>query len=106
NDQAETVLLRLLRGSGAKGLGGIYPVLEGKVARPFLNLTRAEVEAELSRRKLGFRLDSSNRDVRFLRNKVRAELLPLLFILCRGQQISLYQLLHRLSRASRPRFHE
>ncbi len=78
NDQAETVLLRLLRGSGAKGLGGIYPVLEGKVARPFLNLTRAEVEAELSRRKLDFRADSSNRDVRFLRNKVRAQLIPLL----------------------------
>jgi tRNA(Ile)-lysidine synthase len=78
NDQAETVLLRLLRGSGAKGLGGIYPVLEGKVARPFLNLTRAEIDSELSRRKLDVRVDASNRDTRFLRNKVRAELLPLL----------------------------
>jgi len=78
NDQAETVLLRLLRGSGAKGLGGIYPVLEGKVARPFLNLTRAEIGSELSSRKLEFRVDASNRDTRFLRNKVRAELLPLL----------------------------
>jgi tRNA(Ile)-lysidine synthase len=78
NDQAETVLLRLLRGSGAKGLGGIYPILEGKVARPFLNLTRSEIEAELSRRRLDFRADSSNLDTRFLRNKVRAELLPLL----------------------------
>jgi tRNA(Ile)-lysidine synthase len=78
NDQAETVLLRLLRGSGAKGLGGIYPVLEGKVARPFLNLTRAEIDSELSCRQLDFRVDASNRDTRFLRNKVRAELLPLL----------------------------
>jgi tRNA(Ile)-lysidine synthase len=78
SDQAETVLLRLLRGAGAKGLGGIYPVLEGKLMRPFLNLTRSEIEAELSRRKLEFRVDSSNRDTRFLRNKVRAELLPLL----------------------------
>jgi tRNA(Ile)-lysidine synthase len=78
NDQAETVLMRLLRGSGAKGLGGIYPVLEGKVARPFLNLTRAEIHSELSRRQLGFRVDASNRDTRFLRNKVRAELLPVL----------------------------
>lgn len=78
NDQAETVLLRLLRGSGAKGLGGIYPVLEGKVARPFLNLTRAEIDSELGRRKLDFRVDASNRDTRFLRNKVRAELLPLM----------------------------
>ncbi len=78
NDQAETVLLRLLRGAGARGLGGIYPVLEGKVVRPFLNLTRAEIESELRARKLEFRVDSSNRDTRFLRNKVRAELLPLL----------------------------
>jgi tRNA(Ile)-lysidine synthase len=78
NDQAETVLLRLLRGSGTKGLGGIYPVLEGKVARPFLKLTRAEIDSELSRRKLDIRVDTSNRDTRFLRNKVRAELLPLL----------------------------
>jgi tRNA(Ile)-lysidine synthase len=78
NDQAETVLLRLLRGSGPKGLGGIHPVLEGKVARPFLNLTRAEIDFELSSRKLDFRADASNRDTRFLRNRVRAELLPLL----------------------------
>lgn len=78
NDQAETVLLRVLRGSGAKGLGGIYPALEGKVARPFLRLTRAEIEAELGRRQLNFRVDSSNRDTRFLRNRVRADLLPLL----------------------------
>jgi tRNA(Ile)-lysidine synthase len=78
NDQAETVLLRLLRGSGARGLGGVYPVLEGKVARPFLNLTRAEINSELSSRKLDSRSDASNRDTRFLRNKLRAELLPLL----------------------------
>jgi tRNA(Ile)-lysidine synthase len=78
NDQAETVLLRLLRGSGAKGLGGIYPALEGKVARPFLNLTRDEVDSELGRSKLDIRVDASNRDTRFMRNKVRVELLPLL----------------------------
>jgi len=78
NDQAETVLLRLLRGAGARGLGGLFPVLDGKVVRPFLDLTRAEVESELRRRKLEFRLDSSNVDSRFLRNKVRSQLLPLL----------------------------
>ena len=43
NDQAETVLMRLLRGTGTRGLGGIYPLLEGKVVRPFLGLTREEV---------------------------------------------------------------
>lgn len=76
NDQAETVLLRLLRGTGTRGLGGIFPVLEGKVVRPFLNLTRAQIEAELQERKLEYRADSTNRDPRLQRNKIRLELLP------------------------------
>jgi tRNA(Ile)-lysidine synthase len=78
NDQAETVLLRLLRGAGARGLSGIYPVLEGKVARPFLDLTRAEIMRELEARQLEYRLDSTNLDSRLRRNKIRRELLPLL----------------------------
>jgi len=78
NDQAETVLLKLLRGAGTRGLGGIYPVLEGKVVRPFLSLTRAEVEAEIAGRGLAFRIDSTNGDVSLARNKVRLELLPAL----------------------------
>lgn len=78
NDQAETVLLRLLRGAGARGLGGIFPVLEGKVIRPFLDVTRREIEAEIGRRGLQFREDSSNLDSRLRRNKIRHELLPLL----------------------------
>jgi tRNA(Ile)-lysidine synthase len=78
NDQAETVLLRLLRGSGTRGLGGIYPSLGGKIFRPFLCLTRDEIERELRERKLDFRVDSSNRSLRFQRNKIRLELLPLL----------------------------
>lgn len=78
NDQAETVLLRLLRGSGGRGLGGIYPMLDGKIARPFLNLTRGEIEREIQERGLKFRLDSSNQDPRFARNRVRLKVLPLL----------------------------
>ena len=78
NDQAETVLLRLLRGTGTRGLGGIYPVLEGKVVRPFLDLTRAEVMQEISARQIEYRVDSSNLNVRLQRNKVRLELLPFL----------------------------
>jgi len=78
NDQAETVLMRLLRGTGTRGLGGIYPVLEGKVVRPFLGLTRAEVMQEIAARGLPYRVDSSNLDTRLRRNKVRMELLPLL----------------------------
>ncbi len=78
NDQAETVLMRLLRGAGTRGLGGIYPVLESKVVRPFLGLTRAEVMQEIGVRGLSYRVDSSNLNLRLRRNKVRAELLPLL----------------------------
>jgi tRNA(Ile)-lysidine synthase len=78
NDQAETVLLRLLRGTGTRGLGGIYPVLEGKVVRPFLSLTRTEVMEEIAARRLSYRVDSSNLNTRLQRNKVRLELLPLL----------------------------
>jgi tRNA(Ile)-lysidine synthase len=78
NDQAETVLLRLLRGAGTRGLSGIYPVLEGKVARPFLDLTRAEITREIEARKLECRLDSTNLDCRLRRNKIRLEVLPLL----------------------------
>ncbi|MGA2630067.1 MAG: tRNA lysidine(34) synthetase TilS [Terriglobia bacterium] len=76
NDQAETVLLRLLRGTGLHGLGGIFPSLEGKIVRPFLSLTRREIEGELARREIAFRQDSSNRDTRLRRNKVRLEVLP------------------------------
>ncbi len=76
NDQAETVLLRLLRGTSTRGLGGIYPVLDGKIVRPFLSLTRSEIEEELARRKLEFRVDSSNLETRLARNKLRKDFLP------------------------------
>jgi tRNA(Ile)-lysidine synthase len=78
SDQAETVLLRLLRGTGTRGLGGIYPVLDGKVVRPFLSLTRGQVMQEIAKRQLEFRVDSSNLNRSLRRNKVRMELLPLL----------------------------
>jgi tRNA(Ile)-lysidine synthase len=76
NDQAETVLLRLLRGTGTQGLGGIFPVLDGMIIRPLLGLTRADVEAELGRRGLAYRVDSSNLELRYRRNRIRIELLP------------------------------
>ncbi|HEV2492886.1 MAG TPA: tRNA lysidine(34) synthetase TilS [Terriglobia bacterium] len=76
DDQAETVLMRLLRGTGTRGLGGIYPALEGVIIRPFLTLTRDEVRAEVKGRNLPFRIDSSNLDTRLVRNKMRNELLP------------------------------
>ena len=81
NDQAETVLLRLLRGTGTRGLAGIHPVLQvpgGQVVRPFLSLTRAEVEAEVATRGIAFRTDATNLDTNLARNRVRQEVLPLL----------------------------
>jgi len=71
NDQAETVLMRLLTGSGLAGLRGIHPIREDGVIRPLLNVTRAEIEGYLREQNVIARLDRSNDDPRFLRNRVR-----------------------------------
>ena len=78
NDQAETVLMRLLRGSGPTGLSGIPPFRDGKIIRPLIELTRGEIESYLEQRGLGFVTDSSNLETRHARNRIRLELLPLL----------------------------
>ena len=72
NDQAETVLMRLLTGSGVAGLRGIHPHREDGFIRPLLEVTRAEIEAFLAERGVVARIDRSNEDPRFLRNRVRA----------------------------------
>jgi tRNA(Ile)-lysidine synthase len=72
NDQAETVLMRLMTGSGLAGLRGIHAVRDDGFVRPMLEVTRAEVEAFLRARGIVARSDSSNADPRFLRNRVRA----------------------------------
>jgi len=77
DDQAETVLLNLLRGSGPAGLAGIPPV-RGRVIRPLLDVTRAEVEAYCTAHDLQYRLDRSNLDTTFRRNRIRHEILPAL----------------------------
>ncbi len=76
DDQAETVLMRLLRGAGAAGLSGISPGSGSRYVRPLLCCTRSEIEAYLRDRNLPFRTDISNTDTRFLRNRIRHELLP------------------------------
>jgi tRNA(Ile)-lysidine synthase len=81
DDQAETVLMRLLRGSGPRGLAGIPPVRAHgplRVIRPLIDTSRAEIVAYLTRRGLGAREDETNRDLAVLRNRVRAVLLPIL----------------------------
>lgn len=72
NDQAETVLIRLLTGSGIAGLRGVHPVRDDGVIRPLLAVTREETEAFLRERGVTARIDRSNEDPRFLRNRVRA----------------------------------
>ena len=81
DDQAETVLAKLLRGAWTEGLSGIHPRLEspeGPVLRPLLKTTRAEVEAYLGELAQTWCEDSSNRHLSFTRNRIRHELLPLL----------------------------
>ncbi len=81
DDQAETVLLNLLRGAGTQGLRGMLPkrTIEGiELVRPLLDVSRGEIEDYIRKRGLEFRIDKSNFSSEFLRNKVRLELLPYL----------------------------
>jgi tRNA(Ile)-lysidine synthase len=82
DDQAETVLLKFLRGAGTRGLAGIYPEIAirpgARIIRPLLEVTREEVEQYLTAFGQTWREDESNLDHRFARNRVRHELLPLL----------------------------
>jgi tRNA(Ile)-lysidine synthase len=76
DDQAETVLNHLLRGSGMAGLRGILPVRDGRIIRPLLDVGRAEILEFLRREGLSYMTDSSNDSPLFLRNRIRNELLP------------------------------
>ncbi|KMP12490.1 hypothetical protein UR09_01140 [Candidatus Nitromaritima sp. SCGC AAA799-A02] len=77
DDQAETVLMNLLRGSGSRGLAGIPPVRE-RFIRPLHDCFRHEVEAYIESQRLDFRSDETNRETNYLRNRVRLELIPFL----------------------------
>ncbi|MBI4562673.1 MAG: tRNA lysidine(34) synthetase TilS, partial [Candidatus Rokubacteria bacterium] len=79
DDQAETVLMRLLQGAGPRGLAGIPPV-RGPYIRPLLEVRRHQIEAELRRLGLPWREDPTNRDPKFLRNRIRHDLLPFLAV--------------------------
>lgn len=86
NDQAETVLMRIIRGTGMRGLAGVYPIVDlqdddeivGEVIRPLLEVRHHELELFLKHISQPWREDSSNRDRKFTRNRVRHVLLPLL----------------------------
>jgi tRNA(Ile)-lysidine synthase len=85
DDQAETVIMKILRGAWTEGLGGISPTVEhsgrkqqpsGRVIRPLLGVRRAQVEAFLRDHEQAWREDESNRDLSLTRNRVRHELMP------------------------------
>jgi tRNA(Ile)-lysidine synthase len=79
DDQAETVLMKLLRGAWTEGLSAIHPVLtlpKGKILRPFLNTRRVEIESFLNSIGQSWRNDSTNADTTYTRNRIRHELLP------------------------------
>jgi tRNA(Ile)-lysidine synthase len=97
DDQAETVLMRLLQGAGPRGLAGI-PVRRGRLVRPLLEVGRAAVEAYLAAQGLAAVEDATNRDPKFLRNRIRHELLPLLAAQV-GPRVP--EALRRVARASR-----
>lgn len=78
SDQAETVLFRILRGSGLTGLSGILPVTGEGLVRPLLEIDRSEIEAWLRARSIAWREDSTNQDRAYARNRLRHEILPLL----------------------------
>ncbi len=76
-DQAETILMNFLRGSGIAGLKGMLPK-RGPWIRPLLIFERSEVLEFLENRKISYRVDSSNKNRKYLRNKIRLDLVPLL----------------------------
>jgi tRNA(Ile)-lysidine synthase len=88
DDQAETVLMRVIRGTGLRGIGGIYPRIlvereddekgHGEIIRPLLGIRRSELKQYLSDIKQPWREDSTNADAKFTRNRMRKVVLPLL----------------------------
>ncbi|HLR36336.1 MAG TPA: tRNA lysidine(34) synthetase TilS, partial [Tissierellales bacterium] len=75
NDQAETLIMRFMRGTGIDGLKGI-PYKRGNIIRPLLEINRDEIEAYIGENKIDTRLDKTNLEPIYNRNKIRLELMP------------------------------
>lgn len=75
DDRAETLLMRLLRGTGARGLA-VLPPLDGDRIRPMIRARRNDIDAHVARHRIPFALDPSNDNPRYLRTRVRRELIP------------------------------
>jgi len=94
DDQAETVLMRLIRGAGSEGLAGI-PAVRGDIVRPLIEVRRTRIEGYLRQRRLRPRQDRTNRQLDRLRNRVRWKLIPLLE---RQYQPNIVEILNRIAR--------
>lgn len=75
DDRAETILLNILRGCGIDGLGAMQPI-DGLIARPLIETYRCDIDAYISKHALPYRIDETNLDTTFARNRVRHELIP------------------------------
>ncbi|MCX7817307.1 MAG: tRNA lysidine(34) synthetase TilS [Syntrophales bacterium] len=95
NDHVETILLNLTRGSGIEGLRGIQPVRDGMIIRPLIFCTKMEIQRYLESLGISYMIDSSNRDMRYTRNRIRNVLIPVM-----KQNINprIEEALYRLSR--------
>ena len=76
DDNAELVLMNLLRGAGPKGLSGIPPIRDGRYIRPLIRVSKAKILAFLKLKKQAYVFDSSNKDMKYLRNNIRYKLIP------------------------------
>lgn len=78
DDQAETLMQRIIRGTGPAGLAGIRPLRDNLWIRPLLDESRADIRRYLDEKHIGYRNDSSNDDTGYFRNRIRHELIPLI----------------------------
>ena len=104
DDQAETVLMKLLRGAWTEGLSAIHPIVtlaKGKILRPFLHTRRADIESFLTSIPQPWRTDSTNLDPAFTRNRIRHQLLPQLRDQLRAYNPNLDQTLANLAELAR-----
>lgn len=78
NDQAETLLMRFFRGTGLEGIKGIIPFREDGVIRPIIEVSRKDIELFCSRNNLKTLTDSTNKDIKYLRNRIRHSIIPVI----------------------------
>ena len=105
DDNIETLLLNLIRGTGLKGLTGIKPV-NGKIIRPLLCLSKEEIIEYLTKNKLNYVVDSSNKEDQFTRNKIRLQVIPLLQTINQSLSDGLTQTIENLIEAEKIYNHE